>query len=162
MVLGWIRPAIVLPAAEEDAAPRPGSQVDAVLLHELAHLRRGDDLWNLVQQVVQILYWPHPLTWLAARMIAGVREQACDDLCVRMVGGADDYRTALVAVASRLVRGPIASIPDVAGTGDGPRIFLGTPPSPVLDRPDARRIGLLTPLAGPARDRLGRARRDVR
>ena len=115
MVLGWRRPAIVLPDAEENAVPWPSSQVDAVLLHELAHLRRGDDVWNLVQQVVQILYWPHPLAWLSGRMIAGVREQACDDLCVRLVGGAQDYRAALVAVASRLVRGSISSIPTSLG-----------------------------------------------
>ena len=110
MVLGWLRPAIVLPLSDDDSDRLPGSQVDAILLHELAHLRRGDDRWTLVQQVVQILYWPHPLIWLAARLIAGVREQACDDLCVVWVGGARDYRAALVAVASRLVRNPIPSV----------------------------------------------------
>jgi hypothetical protein len=68
-----------------------------------------------LQQVVQILYWPHPLVWLGARLIAGVREQACDDLCVRWVGGAGEYRCALVAVASGLVRGPIPSIPTSLG-----------------------------------------------
>jgi beta-lactamase regulating signal transducer with metallopeptidase domain len=113
MVLGWLRPAIVLPVTEEEDSP--GSQVDAILLHELAHLRRGDDLWNLVQQVVQILYWPHPLSWMAARLIAGVREQACDDLCVRWVGGARDYHAALVTVASRLVPRPIPSVPTSLG-----------------------------------------------
>ena len=102
-------------AARHGAGGLPGSQVDAILLHELAHLRRGDDLWNLVQQVVQILYWPHPLTWLAARLIAGVREQACDDLCVRWVGGARDYHTALVTVASRLVPRPTPSVPTSLG-----------------------------------------------
>jgi hypothetical protein len=115
MLLGFLRPVIVLPNTAEAPAPIPGFQIDAILLHELAHLRRGDDLWNLLQQVVQILYWPHPLVWLGARLIAGVREQACDDLCVRWVGGAGEYRCALVAVASGLVRGPIPSIPTSLG-----------------------------------------------
>ena len=114
-LLGWLQPVILLSVTEDGSAAIPASQVDAVLLHELAHLRRGDDLWNLVQQVVQILYWPHPLIWLAARLIAGVREQACDDLCVRWVGGAHDYRAALVAVASRLVRRQTLSIPTSLG-----------------------------------------------
>jgi hypothetical protein len=115
MLLGFLRPVIVLPDTAEASAPTPGFQIDAILLRELAHLRRGDDLWNLLQQVVQILYWPHPLVWLGARLIAGVREQACDDLCVRWVGGAGEYRCALVAVASGLVRGPIPSIPTSLG-----------------------------------------------
>ena len=54
-------------------------QIDAVLVHELGHLQRRDDVWNLVQQIAQIFYWPHPLTWVAARLIAEVREQACDE-----------------------------------------------------------------------------------
>jgi beta-lactamase regulating signal transducer with metallopeptidase domain len=111
LLLGWLHPVIVLSGADDDAVGLSASQVDAVLLHELAHLRRGDDVWNLAQHVVQILYWPHPLIWLAGRMIAGVREQACDDLCVRWVGGAHDYRATLLAVASRLVRGPFPSNP---------------------------------------------------
>ena len=56
-----------------------------------------------------------PSVWLGTRLIAGVREQACDDLCVRWVGGAGEYRCALVAVASGLVRGPIPSIPTSLG-----------------------------------------------
>ena len=75
MLLGWLRPAIVLPVPQDDSAPPLRSHVDAILLHELAHLRRGDDFWNLLQQVVQIVYWPHPLTWLATRLISGVRDR---------------------------------------------------------------------------------------
>jgi beta-lactamase regulating signal transducer with metallopeptidase domain len=111
LLLGWFRPMIVLPLVSDESAAIPASQIDAVLVHELAHLRRGDDVWNLLQQVAQILYWPHPLVWLAVRMIAGVREQACDDLCVRLIGGEHDYRAALVAVASRLTRSTIPPIP---------------------------------------------------
>ena len=88
LVLGWFRPAIILPVGEEDDAPIPESRIDAILLHELAHLRRGDDGWNLLQQFVRVLYWPHPLIWVMDRIIADVREQACDDLCVRWLGGA--------------------------------------------------------------------------
>jgi beta-lactamase regulating signal transducer with metallopeptidase domain len=83
LVLGWFRPAIIVPVGEGDTGPTPESRIDAVLLHELAHLRRGDDGWNLLQQFVRVMYWPHPLSWPIERIIADVREQACDDLCVR-------------------------------------------------------------------------------
>jgi beta-lactamase regulating signal transducer with metallopeptidase domain len=60
LAIGWFRPAIVLPPERNLALTSP--QIDAVLVHELAHLQRQDDVWNLVQQVAQIFYWPHPLT----------------------------------------------------------------------------------------------------
>ena len=71
LVLGWLQPVIVI--SSEDAtnlALRP-AYVDSILLHELAHLKRGDDIGNLLQQVVQILYWPHPMIWWAGRLIGG-------------------------------------------------------------------------------------------
>jgi beta-lactamase regulating signal transducer with metallopeptidase domain len=104
LVVGWLRPAIVLPVSDHDCERATETEVDATLIHELAHLHRGDDLWCLVQQIVQVVYWPHPLIWLAARLIAGAREQACDDLCVQWVGSARNYREVLLAVASRLVK----------------------------------------------------------
>ncbi len=103
-VVGHIRPAIILPKSLADAAS-PGL-VDAVLLHELGHIRRGDFVWNLLRKLAQILYWPHPLAWLLGRVVGQVREQACDDLCVHGLGGAPAYRACLVEVASGLVRRP--------------------------------------------------------
>jgi beta-lactamase regulating signal transducer with metallopeptidase domain len=104
IVVGWLRPAIIVPRAPADAADPV--VIDAVLLHELGHVRRGDFGWNLVRKVVQLAYWPHPLIWLAGRAIAAVREQACDDLCVHGLGGADAYRRTLLEVASGLARRP--------------------------------------------------------
>ena len=101
LAIGWFRPAIVLPPERHRASAAP--QIDAVLVHELGHLQRRDDVWNLVQQISQIFYWPHPLTWVAAGLIAEVREQACDNLCVHWAGGAQSYRTTLIAVAAGLV-----------------------------------------------------------
>jgi thiol-disulfide isomerase/thioredoxin len=102
IVVGYLRPAIILPESLADAAS-PGL-ADAVLLHELGHVRRGDFGWNLLRKVAQILYWPHPLAWLLGRVVGQVREQACDDLCVHGLGGAPVYRASLVEAAAGLVR----------------------------------------------------------
>jgi len=107
-VIGWVRPAIVLPRALAGSAET--QLVDAVLVHELAHIRRGDFGWNLLLRLVQALYWPHPLVWPIGRTIGAVREQACDDLCVHVLGSSDDYRASLVEVASALVRRPGPSL----------------------------------------------------
>ncbi|HWE35172.1 MAG TPA: efflux RND transporter periplasmic adaptor subunit [Isosphaeraceae bacterium] len=104
VVVGWRRPTILLPEGLGDATPK--AVVDAVLLHELAHVRRGDYPWNVLLRLLQAIYWPHPMVWLAGRLIHSVREQACDDLCVGWLEGSGSYRDALLDVASGLARRP--------------------------------------------------------
>ncbi len=104
MVVGWFRPMVVIP--EKMMTSSSQKAVDAVLIHELAHVQRGDYAWNLARKIVQIAYWPHPLSWLLGPVFASVREQACDELCVHWMGGIEDYRATLLEVASSLVRRP--------------------------------------------------------
>jgi beta-lactamase regulating signal transducer with metallopeptidase domain/thiol-disulfide isomerase/thioredoxin len=108
MVIGWLRPAILLPRRLSREATR--SLIDAVLLHELAHVRRRDFGWNLVRKLVEIVYWPHPIAWWIGRTIAAVREQACDDLCVFSLGSDGGYRESLLDVARGLARRPEAAL----------------------------------------------------
>ncbi|HEX3450620.1 MAG TPA: M56 family metallopeptidase, partial [Isosphaeraceae bacterium] len=104
IVAGWLCPAIIIPKAMAAKANSP--LIGAVLVHELAHVRRADYGWNLVRKLVQIVYWPNPLVWLVGWVVGSVREQACDDLCVYGLGGAAAYRNSLIEVASGLVRLP--------------------------------------------------------
>ena len=108
MVVGWLRPMILLPESLVQAA-NP-EMMDIVLIHELAHVRRGDFAWNLMHKLVRLIYWPHPLIWPVGRIMGTVREQACDDLCVHGTGSAAAYRAALLEVASGLVRRPELSL----------------------------------------------------
>src|SRR5262249_54033923 len=103
-VVGVLRPAIIVPERIIDTAST--AIVDAALLHELSHVRRGDSGWNLARKLVEIVYWPHPLTWLLGRVLGQVRDQACDDVCVHGLGSAHAYRASLLEVASGLVRRP--------------------------------------------------------
>lgn len=104
VALGWLRPTIVLP--DPLSSPRSAGAIDAVLLHELSHLARGDYAWNLLLRVVQAVYWPHVLVWVLGRAIAEIRERVCDELCICELGGPGAYRDALLAVASGIVRRP--------------------------------------------------------
>lgn len=106
--IGWLRPMVILPA-EMIAALEPARH-GSILLHELAHVRRRDYAWQILLKLVQIIYWPHPLIWLAGRMIGANREQVCDDLCVHHSSSAGQYRATLLEVASVLVRRPAASL----------------------------------------------------
>src|SRR5262249_29169993 len=75
-------------------------ELRAVLLHELAHLRRRDVLVNLAQTVLQIIYFFHPLLWLANARIRKLREQAVDELVLVTLGKeAEIYPATLLDVA---------------------------------------------------------------
>jgi beta-lactamase regulating signal transducer with metallopeptidase domain len=100
---------ILLPRSLADHLPPV--QLRAVLLHELVHLRRGDVWINCLQALVQILYWWHPLLWLANARIRRVREEAVDDAVMLALNeDADTYAPTLLEVAKLSLRRPLASL----------------------------------------------------
>ncbi len=108
-VCGLWRPVILVPEKLMQELTEP--QLRAAILHELIHLKRGD-LWaNYVQTLLQIIYWWHPLLWLANRQIRGLREQAVDEQVMAFL--ADDqivYPETLLQVARHCFTRPIASL----------------------------------------------------
>jgi beta-lactamase regulating signal transducer with metallopeptidase domain len=92
----WRRPALVLPGT---VSTWRHEQLWAVLLHELAHIRRRDCLTQLVGQIACAFYWFHPLAWLALAQMVRERERACDDLVLGAGVRPSDYTTTLIAVA---------------------------------------------------------------
>ena len=76
----------------------PAAQVEAILLHELAHVRRSDYLVNLLQTLVEGLLFYHPAVWWISGTIRAEREHCCDDLVVATQGDAHEYAAALVAL----------------------------------------------------------------
>ncbi len=102
IVLGSWRPAVLVPAglAEETDT----SLIDAILVHELAHVERADCFWQLVERLVQGIYWFHPLVWLASRRIAAVRERACDEFAIHALADREAYVETLIEMATRLSR----------------------------------------------------------
>lgn len=84
-LVGWIRPVILLPMAV--ACHFPATQIELILAHELAHLRRWDPLANLFQVVMETLYFHHPVVhWISAD-VRNEREICCDELALSVSGG---------------------------------------------------------------------------
>jgi len=82
--LGWLRPVILLPAcALAGLAPQ---QLEAILAHELAHIRRGDFLVNLLQSLVEVALFYHPAVWWLSARIRHERELCCDDVAASLCG----------------------------------------------------------------------------
>ena len=92
-VIGWLKPVVLLPASAL-AALSP-QQLEAILAHELAHIRRHDYLVNLLQTLVETLLFYHPAVWWLSRRIRIERENCCDDLAVSLCGDPVAYASAL-------------------------------------------------------------------
>ena len=96
-VVGVLRPAILLPIALSSGMS--ASQVESILAHELAHVRRLDPLANVVQGLIEALLFFHPAVWFVSRRLRLERENCCDDLVLSAGGAPLDYVKSLVRAA---------------------------------------------------------------
>jgi beta-lactamase regulating signal transducer with metallopeptidase domain len=115
MVIGWLRPIILLPASAVTGLAT--DQVEAILAHELAHIRRYDYLVNLLQVLVETIFFYHPAVWVISGRMRAERERCCDDAAVRAVGSAIRYAEALAVIET--LRQPTASAVAAASGADG-------------------------------------------
>ena len=102
LVVGHLRPLILLPVSL--ASQMPVAQLEAILAHELAHVRRHDYLVNLWQTLVETVLFYHPAVWWLSRRMRQERENCCDDLAVAVVENRLEYGRALLAVAEMQTR----------------------------------------------------------
>ncbi|HET6387413.1 MAG TPA: M56 family metallopeptidase [Armatimonadota bacterium] len=110
-VIGWLKPLALIPLG---ALSGMGSQeLEALIAHELAHVRRYDYLVNLAQSLVETLLFYHPAVWWISGRIRTEREACCDDIAVAAVGSPVIYARALAALAE------ISSPPALALTASG-------------------------------------------
>jgi beta-lactamase regulating signal transducer with metallopeptidase domain len=92
-VVGWFRPVVLLPMTVLTGLSE--AQLEAVLAHELAHIKRADYLVNLLQIGAETVLFYHPAVWWLSHRIRVERENCCDDMAVRLCGNVVDYARAL-------------------------------------------------------------------
>jgi beta-lactamase regulating signal transducer with metallopeptidase domain len=120
VMIGWMRPVVLLPAAALAGLSVP--QVEALIAHELAHVRRHDYLVNLLQSAVETLLFYHPAVWWVSGRMRVDRELCCDDVALE--------------VCDRIVYATALS--DLAAMTTPPRMALAATDGPLLNR--VRRI----------------------
>lgn len=110
LAAGVFRPIVLMP---EEAEGWPDERRRAVLLHELAHVKRRDIVPHLLAWVVCAVWWFHPLAWSAARRMRSESEKACDDLVLKVGTRASRYADDLLDIVTRAgtIRAPAAVVP---------------------------------------------------
>jgi beta-lactamase regulating signal transducer with metallopeptidase domain len=104
IVVGWLRPVVIWPVAA--VTGMPPEQIDAILAHELAHVRRHDVLVNLMQSVIEAVFFHHPAAWWISAQVRAEREHCADELAIRALaagkaGSRISYATALLSLEER-------------------------------------------------------------
>jgi bla regulator protein BlaR1 len=93
-IIGYLKPTIILPVSV--VTQFSAEQIESILLHEMAHVRRNDYLVNILQQIAGILFFFNPFTQLINRIIYNEREHSCDDLVLKTTGKPMVYAHALL------------------------------------------------------------------
>ena len=105
-LVGWVKPVVLLPAAA--LAGLSPEQLQAILAHELAHVRRHDYLINLLQSMVETLLFYHPATWWVSAQVRAEREHCCDDLAIEVCGDRLVYVSALAELTTMATHSRLA------------------------------------------------------
>jgi beta-lactamase regulating signal transducer with metallopeptidase domain len=98
MVVGWLRPLVLVPAAAFTSLTP--DQLQTVLAHELQHIARRDHLVNMLQAFIEVLLFFHPVTWWLSRQIRVERENCCDDGALLVTGAPRTFAEALLVLES--------------------------------------------------------------
>ena len=98
MVVGWLRPLVLVPAAAFTSLTP--DQLQTVLAHELQHIARRDHLVNMLQAFIEVLLFFHPVTWWLSRQIRVERENCCDDGALLVTGSPRTFAEALLVLES--------------------------------------------------------------
>ena len=113
-IFGIVRPVLLWPRAISERLT--DEQMEAVLAHELYHLRRGDNLAALLHLVVQTVFWFHPLAWWVGARLMTERERACDEEVIRRGSERETYAESILKTCQFFVESPLACVSGVTGS----------------------------------------------
>ncbi|HXR97296.1 MAG TPA: TIGR03435 family protein [Terriglobales bacterium] len=134
-IFGILHPVLVLPAGIHDRLTPP--QFNAVIAHELAHVRRRDNLWSALHMLAETLFWFHPFVWMIGARLITERERACDQAALAQGIETSDYATGVIEVCRFYVESPLACAAGISGGELKARLRQ------ILDARPARRLGRL-------------------
>jgi bla regulator protein blaR1 len=119
-IVGIFRPVMLLPAGISERLT--DVQLDAILMHELCHVRRRDNLAALIHMLVEAIFWFHPLVWWIGARLVDERERACDEEVLRLGSKPQDYAEGILKVCEFYLESPLVCLAGVTGSNLKKRI----------------------------------------
>jgi uncharacterized protein (TIGR03435 family) len=119
-IVGIVRPVMLLPASV--AGRLDDAELDAILLHELWHIRRRDNLAAAMHMLVQAVFWFHPFVWWIGARLMDERERACDEKVVAQGSEPQVYAEGILKVCEFYLESPLACAAGVTGSNLQKRI----------------------------------------
>jgi uncharacterized protein (TIGR03435 family) len=112
-VFGIRRPVLILP--EEISGHLEPEQLEAVLAHEIVHVRRRDNLFAALHMIVEAVFWFHPLVWWLGAKLVAERERACDEEVLRLGSQPEAYAEGILRVCKFCLASPLPCVSGVTG-----------------------------------------------
>ena len=112
-VFGVIRPVLLLPDGVVDSLT--AREMEAILAHELCHVRRRDNLATAIHMVVEVVFWFHPLVWWLGARLMEERERACDEEVLRTGTEPRIYAEGILKICELYMASPLARVAGVTG-----------------------------------------------
>ena len=112
-VFGIFRPVLLLPENIRDRLTP--AQFQAILVHELTHLRRRDNLAAAIHMLVEAIFWFHPLVWWIEHRMVEERERACDQEVLRSTGDSEAYAAGILEVCKLYLESPLVCVAGITG-----------------------------------------------
>ncbi len=113
-VFGLFHPVLLLPEGIADSLT--SEELQAVLTHELCHVRYRDNLWAALHVCVESLFWFHPIVWWVGAKLVEERERACDESVLDRGGEPSDYAEGIVKVCKAYVEWPLPCVSGITGS----------------------------------------------
>ena len=112
-VFGIVRPVLIWPERLSERLDE--EQMEAILAHEMTHLRRRDNLAAAIHMLVEILFWFHPMVWWMERRMVEERERDCDEAVLRLGSSPEAYAEGLLKACRFCVEAPLACVSGITG-----------------------------------------------
>ena len=113
-IFGIHRPVLLWPRGISERLT--DEQVEAILAHELCHLRRRDNLAAALHMAVQTMFWFHPLVWWIGARLVDERERACDEEVIRLGSEPEVYAESILKTCQFFVESPLVCVAGVTGS----------------------------------------------
>jgi len=117
MVVGVFKPVILLPLSAISGISVP--EMECIIAHELAHIKRNDYFINLLQKIIEILFFYHPAVWWISSVIKSERENCCDDIAISVTGDSVSLVKALATLEEKRLQSGLA----VAFSGNNNKVL---------------------------------------